>query len=88
MKENTQSTCTSAPMAPPCTPQLPRALELRMMHDHEGLGGQQPRPVPRRDDGVEIGGLQPHRFFDEHMLARLQRLQRPFAMQVVRQAAT
>ena len=62
-----------------------RALPLRVMDDHVGLGGQKAGAVARRDDLVDLARLQGNGLFGQHMLAGRKRLQRPFDMQVVGQ---
>jgi hypothetical protein len=65
--------------------QFARADPLGMVHDHVGLGHQQPRPVPRLDQPVELLGPHRHGLLAQDMLARLDGLQRPFDMEVVGQ---
>jgi len=69
----------------PALHEVAGAQPLGMVGDHEGLGGELARPVARRDEGVDLRGAQRDRLLGQHVLAGLERLQRPFDVGVVGQ---
>ena len=65
--------------------QFARALPLRMVDDHVGLGREKPGPVAFSDEDVDLVGRHRDRLLGQDMLARRQHLQRPFHMHVIGQ---
>jgi hypothetical protein len=63
--------------------ELARPDPLGMVDDHVGLGHEEARAVPRLDQPVELGGVHGHGLFGEHVLARLDGLERPLQVEVV-----
>ena len=61
------------------------ADELRVMHDHIGLCGQQPAGITGGDQLIKLPLGHRNRLFTQHMLASGQRFQHPFDMQVIGQ---
>ena len=64
---------------------LPRPQPLRMRAHHERLAHLHARPVPRRDQFMNLGQVQRQRLFAQHVLARLRRSDRPRHMQMIGQ---
>ena len=60
-------------------------MPLRVKAHHEGLDHAPAAAVARGHNGLRLGGVQSDRLFAQHVLACIERLDRPFDMQMVGQ---
>ena len=69
----------------PAVDELGQLPGLRVVAPHERLHQQAPGPVGRVEGGLDLRGAARHRLLAEHVLARLERADRPLAVERVRE---